>query len=159
MWCGIYFTKEWTPRLFRLKIWKNPLEQEMVTYSSILAWKFCGWRSLVGNSSCGHKELDMIKHTHTHTHTCDRRLLLGFWWILEFWKCMCALETFDFMCLVWWIILKMQGLYVWIISTVRGSKSKGLYRNFLKKYLGSGTVWAILVTKLWQWKNYISFQS
>ena len=49
-----------------------PLEQEMATHSSILAWEFHGQKSLVGYSPWGPKELDMTKqltHTHTHTHT------------------------------------------------------------------------------------------
>ena len=40
------------------------LEKETATYSSILAGKFHGPRSLVG-----YKELDMTEHTCTHTHT------------------------------------------------------------------------------------------
>ena len=47
-----------------------PLEQEMATHSSILAWEFHGQKSLVGYSPWGPKELDMTKQlTHTHTHT------------------------------------------------------------------------------------------
>ena len=34
------------------------LEKEMATHSSILAWKFHGWRSLAGYSPWGRKELD-----------------------------------------------------------------------------------------------------
>ena len=60
-----------------------PLEQEMATHSSILAWEFHGQKSLVGYSPWGPKELDMTKqltHTHTHTHTHNafhRAVLLG----------------------------------------------------------------------------------
>ena len=39
--------------------WKDPLEKEMATHSSILAWKCHGQRSLVVYSAWGHKELDM----------------------------------------------------------------------------------------------------
>ena len=40
---------------------KDPLEEEMATHSSILAWEI-PWteRSLAGYSSWGHKELDRI---------------------------------------------------------------------------------------------------
>ena len=42
----------------------DPLEKEMATYSSILAWKSHGQRSLVGYSRWGCKELDTIEHAH-----------------------------------------------------------------------------------------------
>ena len=38
---------------------EDPLEKEMVTHSSILAWKIHGEGSLGGSSSWGPKELDM----------------------------------------------------------------------------------------------------
>ena len=49
---------------------KYPLEEEMATHSSILAWKI-PWteRGLVGYSPWDAKESDMTEHTHTHTHT------------------------------------------------------------------------------------------
>ena len=37
---------------------EDPLEKEMATHSSTLAWKFHGRTSLVGSSPWGHKELD-----------------------------------------------------------------------------------------------------
>ena len=37
---------------------KNPLEQEMATHSSVLAWRIHGQRSLVGYSPRGHKGWD-----------------------------------------------------------------------------------------------------
>ena len=37
--------------------WEDPLEKEVATHSSILAWKFCGQRSLVGYSPWGHKRV------------------------------------------------------------------------------------------------------
>ena len=39
---------------------EDPLEKEMVTHSSIRAWKIHGEGSLGGSSSWGPKELDMI---------------------------------------------------------------------------------------------------
>ena len=40
--------------------WEDPLEKEMATHSSILAWgKSHGQRSLLGYSSWGCKESDM----------------------------------------------------------------------------------------------------
>ena len=38
--------------------WEDPLEKEMATHSSILAWRIHGQRSLVGYSPQSHKELD-----------------------------------------------------------------------------------------------------
>ena len=36
--------------------WEDPLEKEMATHSSTLAWRIHGWRSLVGYSPWGRKE-------------------------------------------------------------------------------------------------------
>ena len=38
----------------------------MATYSSTLAWKIHGWRSLVGYSPWGRKELDTTEQVHFH---------------------------------------------------------------------------------------------
>ena len=38
--------------------WEDSLEKEMVTHSSILAWRIHGQRSLVGYSPWGRKESD-----------------------------------------------------------------------------------------------------
>ena len=54
--------------------WEDPLEQEMATCSSVLAWESHGQRSLVATI---HAESNMTEqlsthmraHTHTHTHT------------------------------------------------------------------------------------------
>ena len=52
----------------KYKIWiqsldrEDPLEEEMATHSSILAWKIHGQRSLVGYSPWGYKEMDMTEH-------------------------------------------------------------------------------------------------
>ena len=43
--------------------WEDPLEKEMATHSSTLG-KFHGWRSLVGYSPWGCKELDMTEQPH-----------------------------------------------------------------------------------------------
>ena len=47
--------------------WKDSLEKEMATHSSILAWKI-PWTEEPGRlySSWGHKELDMTEHLHFH---------------------------------------------------------------------------------------------
>ena len=47
---------------------EDPLEKEMATHSSILAWESHGQRSLVGYSPWGIKESDMIEHTRTNPH-------------------------------------------------------------------------------------------
>ena len=41
--------------------WENLLEKGMATYSSILAWRFHGQRSLVGYSPWDCKESDMTE--------------------------------------------------------------------------------------------------
>ena len=41
--------------------WEDPLEKEMATHSSILAWEIHGRRSLVAYSPWGPKELDMTE--------------------------------------------------------------------------------------------------
>ena len=43
--------------------WEYPLEQEMATHSSILAWKIHGQRSPVGYSPWGCKESDTTEHS------------------------------------------------------------------------------------------------
>ena len=40
---------------------EDPLEEGMVSHSSILAWKSHGQRSLAGKSTWGHKELDTVE--------------------------------------------------------------------------------------------------
>ena len=50
-----------------MQVWslgqKDPLEKEMATHSTILAWEIPGsQRSLVGYSPQGRKESDMTKH-------------------------------------------------------------------------------------------------
>ena len=73
----------------------------MATYSSILAGKFHGQKSLAGYSPWGHKEFDMSKHvayTHTHTHTPPRDnglnytmplplLPISLWFLLYIFNC------------------------------------------------------------------------
>ena len=46
--------------------WKDPLEKEMATHSSTLAWKIPCMRSLVGYSLWGLKELDTTEQLHFH---------------------------------------------------------------------------------------------
>ena len=45
----------------------DPLEKEMATHSSTIAWKIHEWRSLVGYSPWGCKELDMTERL-SHIH-------------------------------------------------------------------------------------------
>ena len=44
--------------------WEDPLEKEMATHSSTLAWKI-PWRILVGYSPRGRKESDMTERLHS----------------------------------------------------------------------------------------------
>ena len=48
---------------------EDPLEKEMATHSSILAWRIPshGWRSLVGYNKWDGKELDMTEQLHLFT--------------------------------------------------------------------------------------------
>ena len=46
--------------------WKDPLEEEMATHPSILAWTI-PQRSLAGYSPEGHKDLDTAEHNRIHT--------------------------------------------------------------------------------------------
>ena len=57
---------------------EDTLEKGMATYSSILAGESYGQRSLEGNSSWGHQELDTTKQLilslNTHTHVFHHSL-------------------------------------------------------------------------------------
>ena len=48
----------------------------MATYSNILAWKIHGWRSLVGYSPWGRKDLDMTEVTE-HAHPVNEIIFHG----------------------------------------------------------------------------------
>ena len=48
---------------------KDPLEKEMATHSSILAWRIDGKRSLAGYGPWGHKELDTTKQLSKNNHS------------------------------------------------------------------------------------------
>ena len=45
---------------------EDPLEKEMATHSSTIAWKIHGWRSLVGYSPWGCKESDTTERLHSN---------------------------------------------------------------------------------------------
>ena len=45
---------------------EDPLEKEMVTHSSILAWRIPWTRNLAGYSPCGRKESNMTEPLHFH---------------------------------------------------------------------------------------------
>ena len=46
--------------------WEDPLEEEMETHSSILAWETPRTEE-TGYSPWGHKESDTTEHAHVHT--------------------------------------------------------------------------------------------
>ena len=56
-------------------VWKDLLEEEMATYSSILAWEIPWLQRLAVYSPWGHKESNMTerlsvrRHIHAHTHS------------------------------------------------------------------------------------------
>ena len=55
---------------FNLWVQKIPLEEEMATHSSLIAWKTLQTKEPDGlYSPGGNKESDMTKRSHTHTHT------------------------------------------------------------------------------------------
>ena len=47
---------------------EDPLEKEMATYSSILAWRIPWTEELGGLESMGHKESDTTERLHVHFH-------------------------------------------------------------------------------------------
>ena len=47
---------------------EDPVEKEMATHSSVLAWEIHGQRSLVGYSPWGHKESDTTEINLANTH-------------------------------------------------------------------------------------------
>ena len=49
--------------------WEDPLEKEMATHSSTLAWRIPWREEPVGYSPWGHKELDTTERLHFHFHT------------------------------------------------------------------------------------------
>ena len=59
---------------FDLWVRKIPLEKKMATYSSILAGKLHGQRSLMGYSPWGRKESDVTEHT----YACIRKITYSF---------------------------------------------------------------------------------
>ena len=61
--------------------WEDPLEEGMVTPSSILAWRIpMDRRRLVGSSPGGHKELDVTERLSTqHRQACCRLWVFASW--------------------------------------------------------------------------------
>ena len=56
--------------------WENPLEKEMATHSSFVAWKSHGWKSLVGYSPWGCKESDSTDWLSMSITSWDQKLRL-----------------------------------------------------------------------------------
>ena len=59
--------------------WEDPLEPELSTHSSILAWKI----SWTKEPPWGHKESDMTKHKHTHMHTIVLQCCVSYCWTMK----------------------------------------------------------------------------
>ena len=70
---------------------EDPLEEEMVTHSSILAWRIHGQRSLVGNSPWGHKR---VRHNWA-TKQQDERIFIIFSSFLSRFSKMVCLPKFN----------------------------------------------------------------
>ena len=62
--------------------WEDPLEEEMATHSSILAWRI-PWAEEPGglHSPWGRKESDMTERLHFHFHFLWRKEVLLDWWV------------------------------------------------------------------------------
>ena len=56
--------------------WEDPLEEEMATHSSILAWRIPGTEELGGLQSTGHKESDTTERLHFHFSLSSRGFLV-----------------------------------------------------------------------------------
>ena len=52
---------------------EDPLEEEMATHSSILAWEILWTENLEGYSPRGRTEKNMTEHTHTGVMTGDKK--------------------------------------------------------------------------------------
>ena len=52
--------------------WEDPLEKEMATHSSILAWRVPWTEELGGLQSTGRKESDTTERLHLHLHLPSR---------------------------------------------------------------------------------------
>ena len=97
------------------------LEKEMVTHSSILAWKFPWTEESGGLQSMGPKELDTTEHltkyiyiyTHTHTHTHTHIHLL---------------HVYIYIYIFLFLILRLQNLVPYSCSI---SQFKPAYFKFL----------------------------
>ena len=57
---------------------EDPLEKEMATPSSVLAWESHGWRSLVGYSPRGPEESHKTKPLHFHFHSSLKQVILHY---------------------------------------------------------------------------------
>ena len=68
--CRLLNDKESTRQWVWSLCWGDPLEKEMATHSSFLAWRIPWLRSLEGYSPWGSQR---VRHGHTHTHTCPHK--------------------------------------------------------------------------------------
>ena len=56
--------------------WQDPLEEEMATHSSILAWEIL-WTEESGRlQSMGSQRVDTTEHTHTQAHVLIRTIVI-----------------------------------------------------------------------------------
>ena len=84
--------------------WEDPLEKEMATHSSILAWRIPWMEELCGLQSTGRKESDMAEWLHFHFHFG----VFSSWWLLFF------LFLFTSQCYVFGIAGMLQNVTTWI---------------------------------------------
>ena len=71
----VNYTAQWVKNLpavqetwVQILGWEDPLEKEMATHSSILAWRIHGQRSLAGYSPWVHKHLDTTERPALSRH-------------------------------------------------------------------------------------------
>ena len=55
--------------------WEDPLEKKWQPTPVLLPGKSHGWRSVVGYSPWGHKELDMTEWLHYHYHLLSKSMI------------------------------------------------------------------------------------
>ena len=73
--------------------WKDPLEKEVATHSSILAWRIPWTEEHGGLQSMGRKESDMTEQLHFTSPNADEDGAIGIL-IHCWWECRMELEEF-----------------------------------------------------------------
>ena len=121
--------------------WEDPLEKEMATPSSILAWKIPWTEEPGGLQLWGCKDLDTTKRLNTNTHTCKKLLKYNILYSYVICKIFCFpwLQLLPSPCT--WPLPHVTSKLCMVTTTPTGNEStafKVLYfRANSKKVLGS----------------------